>query len=126
MLQTSFLLMIVFLVAMMLVLAFGFLNYKIKKRTFDFYMMFLIGIIWAVLGFIFKIWFLVIIGVCFFLAGFIKRSQWTTSLEDLGRIYREEISSIRDQKSIVEKIFSWLIFLGVLVLVWLIVYIILR
>jgi Ca2+/Na+ antiporter len=126
MLQTTFLLMIIFLIALMLSVAFGFLHYKIKRKTFDFYMMFLIGIVWVVLGFLFKIWFLTIIGAVFFLIGLLKRSQWDEDLENINRAHREEIYSIRNQTSSTEKLFGWIIFIGILILAGVIAYIILK
>lgn len=108
----------------MLAVAFGFLNYKIKRKTFDFYMMFLVGIAWVVLGFLFKMWFLIVIGFLFFIIGVLKRREWGDDLSTLGRAQREEILSIKTQTNSLEKLFIWLVIIGIVILGLVIFYII--
>lgn len=123
MLQLTFLLLIIFLVALILAVSFGFLNYKIQGKVLDFYMMFLMGIVWVILGFLFKIWFLVFLGILFFAIGLYKRSEWPTNLEGLNRAHKEEITSVQTQTRGLEKLFGLIIFIGVLALAMIIFYI---
>jgi hypothetical protein len=126
MLQTPFFLFIIFIISLMLSISFGFLNYKINRKTFDFYMMFLIGIAWMVLGFIFKIWFLVLIGAFFLFISITEKSQWKDSVRGFNRAYKNEIHSLGSKNGLIEKIFGFLIFLGILILGWVISFIVLN
>lgn len=123
MLQRTFLLGIVFFISVALSIAFAYLNYRYKRRSIDYYMMFIIGIAWTILGLVFELTFLVIAGGFFTIWGYIKRNEWDEDLTKLKNVHRNEIISIKEQTSSLEIFFTWLIFIGAFILIGIIIYI---
>jgi uncharacterized membrane protein len=122
MLQTTLLLIIIFIVAIVLALAFALLNKKYKKRWIDYYVMFLIGVGWTILGLLFKIWLLVAIGGFFAILGYVRRKQWDDDLTGLGKANKEEILLLRQQTDTLEFTLGIVIFAGILILLGVIIY----
>jgi len=122
MIQRTLLLLIIFAVSVIMAIAFGFLNYKYKKRFIDYYVMFLIGIGWTILGLLFKILSLGIMGACFAILGYVKRKDWDDDLTGMRKANREELTLLREQTDSLELAFTLLIFLGILILLGVIIY----
>jgi len=122
MLQRTLLLAIIFVVAIVLALAFAILNKKYKKRWIDYYVMFLIGVGWTILGLLFKLWLLVSIGGFFAILGYAKRKKWDEDLTGLGKANREEILLLREQTDSLEFTLGIIIFVGILILLGVILY----
>lgn len=122
MLQKTILLLVIFAVSILMAIAFGFLNYRFKKRWIDYYVMFIIGIGWTILGLIFKIWALMGMGVAFAIFGYYKRKEWDEDLTGLRKANREELTLLREQTDSLEFIFTLLIFLGIIILIGVIIY----
>lgn len=122
MIQRTLLLLIIFAISVMMAIAFGFLNYKYKKRFIDYYVMFLIGIGWTILGLLFKILSLGIMGAGFAILGYVKRKDWDDDLTGMRKANREELTLLREQTDSLELAFTLLIFLGILILLGVIIY----
>jgi ABC-type dipeptide/oligopeptide/nickel transport system permease component len=122
MIQKTLLLLIIFAVSIIMAIAFGFLNYKYKKRFIDYYVMFLIGVGWTILGLLFKILSLGIMGVGFAILGYVKRKDWDEDLTGMRKANRDELTLLREQTDSLELAFTLLIFLGILILLGVIIY----
>jgi len=124
MLEKVVLLEIIFAVALVLAIAFSYLNHKYKRRWIDYYVMFLTGIGWIVLGLLYQAVVLVVIGIGFSILGYYNRDYWDEDLKKLKRkANRDELYLLRSQTDILETIFVWMIFVGVAVLIGVIAYI---
>jgi hypothetical protein len=122
MIERTLLLLIIFAISVIMAIAFGFLNYKYKKRFIDYYVMFLIGIGWTILGLLFKILSLGIMGAGFAILGYVKRKDWDEDLTGMRKANREELTLLREQTDSLELAFTLLIFLGILILLGVIIY----
>lgn len=122
MIERTLLLLIIFAISVIMAIAFGFLNYKYKKRFIDYYVMFLIGIGWTILGLLFKIVSLGIMGAGFAILGYVKRKDWDEDLTGMRKANREELTLLREQTDSLELAFTLLIFLGILILLGVIIY----
>ena len=120
--EKAVLLTIIFVVSIVLALAFGYLNYRYKRRTIDYYVMFIVGIAWTVLGIVFKITFLMIVGAIFSLWGYIKRDEWEEDLSKFRKANREELYLLKEQTGTLEIFLGIIIFIGALVLIGIIAY----
>lgn len=105
-----------------MVIAFGFLNYRYKKRLIDYYVMFLMGVGWTILGLLFKLWVLVLMGGSFGIWGFVKRKDWDEDLTGIRKANKDELLLLREQTDSLEFAFTLLIFLGIAILVGVIIY----
>mgnify|MGYP001565221001 CR=1 FL=1 len=77
-------LVIVFVLAILLAFAFGFLNVtKREKFNPDYYIMFLLGLCWFVLGIIFSSYFVTILGIVLLVTGIFKRKEWSQEVRSL-------------------------------------------
>ena len=75
--EAIFLIMLIFFLAVLLAFAFGILNMtRREKFNPDYYVMFIIGICWLMLGIIFQYNFVIIVGICLSLFGIIKKQEW--------------------------------------------------
>ncbi len=122
MIQKTLLLLIIFIVAIVLALVFAILNKKYKKRWIDYYVMFIIGVGWTLLGLLFKLWFLVLIGGVFSILGYVKRKEWDDDLIGVGKANRDEIMLLREQTDSLEFFLGIIIFLGILILLGVILF----
>ncbi len=122
MLQRTLLLIIIFIVAIVLALAFAILNKKYKKRWIDYYVMFLIGVGWTILGLLFKLWLLVFVGGFFAVLGYVQRKKWDEDLTGLGKANRDEMLLLREQTDSLEFALGIIIFAGILILLGVIIY----
>lgn len=122
MLQKTLLLLIIFLVAVVLAFAFAVLNKKYKRRWIDYYVMFIIGVGWTILGLLFKLWFLAILGGIFAVWGYIKRKDWDDDLVGVGKANKNEILLLREQTDSLEFTLGIIIFAGILILLGVILY----
>jgi hypothetical protein len=122
MLQRTILLLIIFTVALVLAFAFALLNKKYKRRWIDYYVMFLIGVGWTILGLLFKLWFLVLIGGFLAVLGYVKRKEWDDDLIGVGKANKQEILLLREQTDSLEFTLGIIIFAGILILLGVILY----
>lgn len=122
MLQKTSLLFVIFIVSFLMAVAFGFLNYKYKKRVIDYYVMFLIGIGWTILSLLFKILSLGIMGAAFAILGYLKRKEWDEDLTGMRKANRDELTLLKEQTDSLELAFTLLIFIGILILIGVIIY----
>lgn len=122
MLQKTILLFLIFAVSLVMAIAFGFLNYKYKRRIIDYYIMFLIGVGWTILGLLFRVAMVITLGGGFAVIGYIKRKAWDEDLTGIRKANRVEIALLREQTDTLELSFTLLIFLGIIVLIGVILY----
>lgn len=122
MLQKTLLLLVIFAVAVVLAFAFALLNKKYKRRWIDYYVMFLIGVGWTILGLLFKLWLLVAIGGFFAVFGYVKRKEWDDDLTGVGKANKQEILLLREQTDSLEFTLGIIIFAGILILLGVILY----
>ncbi len=122
MLQKTILLLLIFAVSLIMVIAFGFLNYRYKRRVIDYYVMFLIGVGWTILGLLFRVTMVIILGGGFAVIGYLKRGAWDEDLTGMRQANRIEIALLRKQTDTLELSFTLLIFLGITVLIGVILY----
>lgn len=115
--------MIIFIVSLVMAIAFGFLNYKYKHRVIDYYIMFLIGVGWTILGLIFIIPAIILFGGIFAIIGYFKRKDWDEDLTGLGKANKDELLLLREQTDTLELSFTLLIFTGIIILIGVIVYV---
>lgn len=118
MVTTIFILFIIFSVSAILSMAFGFLNYRYRRKVLDYYVMFIIGIGWTLLGFAFKMNIVILFGITFSLIGYFKKDKWDSE-DDIDK----KIRSSRQQTDLIETIFIIIIFLGIIALLGTIAYI---
>ena len=122
MIQKTILLLVIFAVSLIMAIAFGFLNYRYKKRVIDYYVMFLIGVGWTILGLLFMIWVLVAMGAGFAILGFVKRRDWDEDLTGIRKANKDELTLLREQTDSLEFAFTLLIFAGIAILIGVIIY----
>ncbi|MEI7718610.1 MAG: hypothetical protein WCI72_01990 [archaeon] len=122
MIQRTILLLVIFAVSLIMAIAFGFLNYRYKKRVIDYYVMFLIGVGWTILGLLFMIWVLVAMGAGFVILGYIKRRDWDEDLTGIRKANKDELTLLREQTDSLEFAFTLLIFAGIAILIGVIIY----
>lgn len=123
MIQKTILLLIVFIVSIIMAIAFGFLNYKYKHRIIDYYIMFLIGVGWTILGLIFLLPVVILFGGSFAVLGYLKRKDWDEDLTGIGKANRDELLLLREQTDSLELSFTLLIFTGIIILIGVIIYV---
>jgi len=121
--EQTLLLIIIFIISIVLALAFAYLNYKHKRGSIDYYVMFIVGIAWVILGIIFKIAILTIVGGFFTVIGYIKKSQWEQDWSKLSNAEKEELHLLKEQTSPLEMFLGVVIFIGALFLIGIIAYV---
>ncbi len=104
-------------------IAFGFLNYKYKHRLIDYYIMFLIGVGWTILGLLFLIPAIIVFGGSFAIIGYLKRRDWDEDLTGIGKANKDELILLREQTDSLELSFTLLIFTGIIILIGIIIYV---
>jgi len=123
MIQNIILLLIIFIVSLIMAIAFGFLNYKYKHRLIDYYIMFLIGVGWTILGLLFLIPAIIVFGGSFAIIGYLKRRDWDEDLTGIGKANKDELILLREQTDSLELSFTLLIFTGIIILIGIIIYV---
>jgi ABC-type dipeptide/oligopeptide/nickel transport system permease component len=123
MIQKTILLLVVFVVSLFMAVAFGFLNYKYKHRLIDYYIMFLIGVGWTILGLLFMLPVIIVFGGSFAILGYVKRKDWDEDLTGIRKANRDEIMLLREQTDSLELSFTLLIFTGIIILIGVITYV---
>lgn len=121
--EKTILLLIIFIISIVLALAFAYLNYKHKRGSIDYYVMFIVGIAWTVLGIVFKIILLTITGGIFTIIGYIKKNQWENDWSKLSDAEKEELHLLKEQTSALEKFLEVVIFSGTIFLLGIIAYV---
>ncbi len=123
MISKVILLFIIFIVSLIMAIAFGFLNYKYKHRLIDYYIMFLIGVGWTILGLLFLIPTIIVFGGSFAILGYWKRKDWDEDLTGIGKANKDELLLLREQTDSLELSFTLLIFTGIILLIGVIIYV---
>ena len=123
MIPKTILLLVIFVVSLFMAVAFGFLNYKYKRRVIDYYVMFLIGIGWTILGLLFMVPVIILFGGSFAIWGYAKRKDWDEDLIGVRPAHRKELMLLREQTDTLELIFTLMIFAGIILLIGVITYV---
>jgi hypothetical protein len=86
---------------------------KKKKRSTDYYALFIIGLLWLALGFSLRSWIFGILGVTFAIAGLMNKNKWKMNRQTWNKL---------DKKDRVARVIN-VIFLVILVIVGIIFYV---